>query len=190
MKNFTVFLLFAYGAVNFILAASPAYATDNFPTGVYDATYACLDLGSVAEHPLRIISDGKGHVRCESIFDGKASITLWDYPKEKIFVLTESNHKGTEIEFSPSVLIMDESDLKRIKARPLGAKIIDGHPCHGYESRDGLIVFQSWLGDENHHLVLSEWASPGGNMGNAMKLKSWSTPNPLPSAEIFEIAKD
>jgi hypothetical protein len=83
--------------------------------------------------------------------------------------------------FGLSGIIIDETELKKTAAKPLGVKLIDGHSCHGYEARTKYDeAYKVWLGDDIHFLVRAELAG-----GKIITLKSWSTA--IPSPDLFKI---
>ena len=117
------------------------------------------------------MSDGKGHMRSEtSDKNGITQISIMDYPQHTLLTTMDVNgHK----QFMKSPLPDYEGDDAFKKdAKDLGTKVIDNHPCHGYEvtHKNGLST-DIWYGDDTRCAVLTE--SVGPTQKTITKLKSW-----------------
>jgi hypothetical protein len=158
-----------------------AQAAD-YPTMTYDATY---DLsGTSTKGTMRMASDGKGHMRTESLINGQKSVTITDYPAKMTTTLMEQGHMAIKTPMTDAPKASYDQDYsKRKDQKPLGAKVIDGHPCHGYESKDGATTSDAWIGDDIKYLVHSESKYPQGS--TIMALKKFSSTSP--SADAFVV---
>jgi len=83
-------------------------------------------------------------------------------------------------------MVRDAATARKYNAQSLGAKVIDGHPCHGWRSTSQGATTDSWLGDDIGFLVYSATASARGN--TTMRLKSYSAA--APAAQLFTVPAD
>jgi hypothetical protein len=58
-----------------------------------------------------------------------------------------------------------------------------GHPCHGYETKEGTSTSDVWIGDDIKYLVHSETKYPQGS--TVMALKKFSSA--APAADQFTV---
>jgi hypothetical protein len=79
-------------------------------------------------------------------------------------------------------VITDVQSAQKQGAKSLGAKIVDGHPCHGFETSTKGVISQVWIGDDIQHMVHSDTTGP--NFKSSMSLKTWSDKAPAP--ELFK----
>ncbi len=114
-------------------------------------------------------------------------VSLTDFLNKRQYRWEEgTNHKHIFWEdwpFGPGSYLDAQEELKDPDRKSLGTKVIDGHPCHGYENENDQGICQSWIGDDINYLVYWECALPKGTL--VMRLKSWSTV--IPPADIFRI---
>lgn len=162
----------------------PALAADiDYPKQVFDATYETKDT-KIGNHSMRMVCDGKGHMRVESEAGGQKTVSIMDYPNKVCTTLIEAQHMAMRMPLTaPQKQITDEASAKREGAKSLGAKVVNGHPCHGYESSQSGGTSRVWIGDDTRYLVRSETITPNGTI--AMDLKAWSTAQP--SADMFVV---
>jgi hypothetical protein len=170
-----------------IVGSNAAMAADDiqYPKQAYDATYNVT--GSTGSYTMRMASDGKGHVRTENNMKTGKVISLMDYPGKTMTNAMEAQKMIMTMPLRPTAGTYDEAALKKNGAKSLGAKTMDGHPCHGWESTSTGAVkttTDSWIGDDTHYLVHSETTMPGGKQ--VMALKSWSDKAP---ADITDLPK-
>jgi hypothetical protein len=188
MRTIIALFLTLMAMIYLISSGLRAYAANDFPTAVYDTTLITA-APHFDESNLRIVSDGKGHIRGEWQYgeEVKSTITIIDYVKKQTFVLNQSKRTAMEIPFYPNSLIIDETDLQTINAKSLGAKEYCGDHCHIYETRDKYGVYKAWLGNDSHHIVYIEHLFPngGGAQLEGMRLGSWSSVTPSPN--LFKI---
>ncbi len=171
------------GFTGSIVLCSSVMALSNFPAEIFDATYKYINPG-LGDSSMRMISDGKGHMRHEMTANGSKNVAILDYPAQTMITIMDAQHLAMKMPMKTnSTKITDEASAKRANAKSLGAKVMDGHPCHGYETKDGDTVSQVWIGDDIHYMVHSEVNTPSGKI--VMALKSWS--NAAPTASLFQI---
>lgn len=141
------------------IVAPAAFALD-YPKQAYDATYEMVSPQGKTE--MRMASDGKGktltktnsmgqQVRMVADFKAGTCTTLMDTAKMAITAkMTEANAQG-----------YDENWYKKKKGvKQLGAKVIAGHPCHGYEYSESGTTSQTWVGDDVKIMVQSVTDTP------------------------------
>jgi YD repeat-containing protein len=155
-----------------------AHAAD-YPTMTFDATYD-LSGSSTGKGTMRMVCDGKGHMLTETVTGGRKTTTISDYPAKMTTTLMEQGHMSikTPMQDMTTKPSYDQDFSKRKDQKPLGAKVMDGHPCHGYESKDGTTTTDSWIGDDIKYLVHSESKYPQGSTVMALKTFSAAAPPP------------
>jgi len=151
-----------------IAAVNSAWAAD-IPKAYetrYETTMA--GVGTMQNH---YMSDGKGHVRMETLNpDGVTQIVLLDYPQHTLISTTDINGQKRFMK-SPLPDYEGDDDFKK-GAKDLGTKVIDNHPCRGYEVtyKNGLAT-DIWYDDARKCAALTE--SVGPEQKTISKLKSW-----------------
>jgi hypothetical protein len=155
----------------------------SYPTQVFDATYVTKN-SQAGEGKVRMISDGKGHMRMETENFGQKTVSILDYLNNMATTVIESQKMIMKVPLKDSgPAITDEASAKKANAKSLGAKVVDGHPCHGYETVQGSGKTDVWVGDDIHYLVRSETKTNEG-ITISMDLKTYSTD--APSADAFK----
>jgi hypothetical protein len=163
---------------------APSALAQEFPKFSFDVTYE-VD-GPFGKGSLRQASDGKGHFLHETTAaNGKRDICLLDLANKKMTVLVPKEGVAipTTMTERRSSLIYDEERAKQKGAKPIGAKNIDGHPCHGWEINSAGNTENIWIGDDTKYLVRSESSNKVCKV--VMTLKKWS--NKSPAASSFEV---
>lgn len=168
-------------------AVSAVLAAD-FPDKAFDATYEMG--GPLGNSTMRLLSDGQGHTRQEvtAANSGYKVVTITDYPKKTAVNLMVEQKMAIRMPFKPSTTheVMDEATAKEHGATALGVKIIDGHPCHGWQYSTGNQLNEVWSGDDIGNVVYSVQKSPQGQI--TMKLNKYSSN--APAAEVFSVPSD
>jgi hypothetical protein len=164
------------------VGAAYAAAELEGPKMVFDATYTTT--GPTGSSTVRMISDGKGHMRTESSAGGQKFVSIMDYPAKEAITLIEATHMAMKSKLKAAGPDVHDADTaKKAGAKPLGAKVVNGHPSHGWETTTASGKSETWTGDDIHYLVKSETTTPQGKM--TMELKSFS--NAAPSADAFKV---
>lgn len=147
----------------------------------FESTYESTMEGYGTQQ-IHYMSDGKGHERDETTDPkGAVSVTLLDYPQHTIISTMEMNGKKRFMK-SPLPDYEGAASYKQ-GAKELGAKEIDGHPCHGYEiTYPNGQVNQIWSDDKTDCAVLTLGLGPGPKI--TTKLKSYSDTAPTFSMEL------
>lgn len=175
MKKQSLFL-----AAAATLIAPYAMAAD-YPTQKFDANYDVN--GPQGKSELRMVSDGQGHFFTQSAFGGFKSRTIIDYLAKTSTTLIDQNKMAMKTKLPPGGgYIADEASAKSQGGKSIGAKAIDGHPCHGFEITTPSGKSQTWIGDDVKIMVQSISSTPAGKI--TMDLKSVSG---SPSADVFKI---
>lgn len=140
----------------------------------FDATY---DVHSAAgKTTLRMLTDGQGHVRNDMTTAAGKMISIIDIPNKVMYSIMESQHLATKLPYQDSGSITDEQSAKAANAKSLGAKVIDGHPCHGWQTVNKDTTTESWTGDDIGCVVFS--TTKGPNYTSEMKLVKYSPTKP------------
>jgi hypothetical protein len=163
MRKFGVSLIVVtIATVNTAWAAEYPKASDT----TYETTIA--GVGTMQNH---YMSDGKGHMRSETTDqNGLVQISLMDYLQHTAISTMDSD--GQKRFMKNPLPDYEGDDAFKKDAKDLGTKVIDNHPCHGYETtfKNGLAT-DTWIGDDTKCAVLIE--SVGPEQKTISKLKSW-----------------
>ena len=144
----------------------------------FDASY---DVQSAAgKTSLRMVTDGQGHMRNEMTTTAGKMISIIDAPKKVMYSVMESQRMVTKLPYNDAGAgVTDEQSAKAMNAKSLGAKVIDGHPCHGWQTVVKDATTDSWTGDDIGCVVLS--TTKGPNYTSGMKLIKYSAAKPTAS---------
>jgi hypothetical protein len=175
-------------ALLFLLSAfsiAPIMA-QGFPTQVFTASMEMT--GPYGTRDLNFMSDGRGHMRTDSSSPAGKQITITDFKGQKIYMLMVDRKTVMQIPFNPQnqQMATDEAFMHQHNATSLGAKVIDGHPCHGWKYTIGDTTTESWLGDDIHYIVQARTTGPAGT--STMHLLSYSKAAPEPT--VFQVPAD
>ncbi len=154
------------------------------PTSTFEVIYEVT--GPFGRGTLRQGSDGKGHFFQETTaYNGNKDISILDFSKKKMTMLIprESVAIPTKLPTRRSSTIYDELRAKQLGAKPIGARAVEGHPCHGWKIVNAGITQQIWIGDDTKYMVRSE--SAGKSSKVIISLKKWSSRPP--AASMFEV---
>jgi hypothetical protein len=157
------------------MATNSALAAKVETPKAWDAVYQIISpTGNSTMHQ---ISDGKGHIRTEQSQSGHTTTTILDFPGKVMTVIMPEQKMYMKNQMTDADVANANVTKQKPTGKELGAKVIDGHPCHGYESSTGKIVSRAWIGDDIQNLVRSETTTPQGNTTMALKSYSGSAPN-------------
>jgi hypothetical protein len=161
-----------------------AFAEDlPYPKKAYDATYEIK--ASTGDSTMRMGSNGKGLMFVQSMGKSKTMDTtsITDYPNKVVITVIPASKMIMRTPMTTTQpVITDVQSAQKQGAKSLGAKTVDGHPCHGFESSTKGIISQVWIGDDIQHMVHSDTTGP--NFKSSMSLKTWS--DKAPSADAFK----
>jgi hypothetical protein len=135
----------------------------------YEAVYEQTITGQKSPMTSKISSDGKGKIKTVSDSPGGKVETLVDYPGKVSTTVMHGQHMWMKHALKEPY--KDESVMKK-EAKSLGTATFNGHPCHGYESKTGTAVTQTWMGDDIHAMVHFETNT--GAAKSVSDLKSYS----------------
>lgn len=167
------------------LATTAAIAADDYPypKQAFDATF--LTTSPNGNVNMRMLSDGKGHTRSETSVAGTKSVVISDYPNKVAYSIMEAQKMIVKVPLSPAVKnsVQDAESAKRMNAKSLGAKTVNGHPCHGWEytTKEGKSTV--WTGDDIDYVVQSITLAGPAKM--QMDLKTFV--KKVPSADSFKV---
>ncbi len=144
----------------------------------FDASY---DVQSASgKTSLRMVTDGQGRSRQEMSTSSGKVVSIIDAPNKMMYQVMESQRMVMKMPYQDSsVSITDEQSAKAANAKPLGVKVIDGHPCHGWQTVQKNATTESWIGDDIGCVVVSTTKAPDYTSG--MKLLKYSATKPSPS---------
>jgi len=162
-----------------LAAVNTAWAAD-YPKP-YESTYE-TNIDGYGTQQIHYLCDGKGHVRTETTDPkGEVSVNLMDYPQHTITTTTIIN--GQKRFMKSPLPDYEGTAAYKQGAKELGAKEIDGHPCHGYETtyKNGQ-VNQIWTDDKTDCAILTLGLGPGPKI--TTKMKSYVDTAPTFSMEL------
>jgi len=164
-----------------LFCLTPAAMAANYPTESFDATYQVTT--GATKTQMRMASDGKGHMMTETTAAGQKYGSILDYinntstsliPQGKMAMKTKLPKGGG--------YVGDESSVKQLGGKSLGTKVVNGHPCHGFEYTTAGAKTETWIGDDCKCVVQSTTNSTAGK--SVMELKSVAG---KPSDDLFKV---
>jgi hypothetical protein len=164
---FTVSIALDAMAANYITKAYQA---------VYDETSSSLG-NSVRSYA----SDGKGHGRSEvTSAKGRKTVAILDLPNNQLTILMDETKSAMTIPLSQEDLVKMGECAGQMKAKgiALGAKVIDGHPCHGWHYNLDGISQDLWIGDDIGIRVYSKVQGKFGTQEAHLRSYSGKAPDP------------
>lgn len=136
--------LIALGAIG---AAISTEARD-YPKKPYDAMYTTT--GPTGSSTMRLACDGKGHVMSETQNGPMRIISIYDYPANLFSIVRPEQRRVTKMPMTDEQASQfDENATVTQKGKPLGSKVISGHPCKGwlFTPSEGMQM-ENWLADD------------------------------------------
>lgn len=167
------------GSLLLTLVASTPVWSQWYPQKAFDATYDMQGHGQT--NTFRSVSDGKGHTRVEiKGAEGRNVTTIADVPNKTMVMIMEDQHMIMRVPFRQdnSHQIIDAQTAKAHHATLLGIKVIDGHPCHGWQYSDAGRTSEVWTGDDIGNMVLMTAHGPDGDTSMHLRKYSGSQPDP------------
>lgn len=178
IKKALVLACVAIGTVS-VAFAQQAYEG---PKVAFDATYTSA--GPAGASTVRMISDGKGHMRTETSTNGQKMVSIMDYPGKQVVTLIEAQKMAMKSPLKTSGADVHDADTaKKMKAKSLGTKVVNGHPSHGWQYTHEGATVEVWTGDDINYMTKQETTTPQGKF--TMDLKSYSATAPSP--DVFKI---
>jgi hypothetical protein len=163
------------------VSVAPAAVAANYPTQKYDAQYELTT--PQGKTTMRMASDGAGHFMTQSTTNGFKSTSLLDYLAGTSTTLIEQGKMAMKTKLPANGgMAADEGSVKSAGGKSIGAKVVNGHPCHGYEYSAAGAKTQTWIGDDCHITVQSTTDSTAGK--TVMNLKSIAG---APPADTFKV---
>jgi hypothetical protein len=167
-----------------MLIGTPYAMAAEFPTQVYDATYQTSS--AQGKTATRMASDGKGHFLTQTSAGGQKYTTIIDYINGTSTSLIPQGKMAMKTKLPPNGgFVADESSAKKLGGKLIGSKVVNGHPCHGYEYNSEGAKTQTWIGDDCKIMVQSTTDTANGK--TTMTLVSIGG---APSAEAFKVPSD
>jgi hypothetical protein len=177
MNRIALLVCAAFGAT-----VCGAYAADlEYPKQAYDATYT--QSGPQGSTTMRMMSDGKGHMRTETNAAGQKIVSISDYPNKVAYSIMETQKMVMKVPLKGGPQVHDTESAKKVNAKDLGIKVVNGHPSHGWEYTTEGGKVQTWVGEDTHCLVKSETTTSQGKI--SMDLKTYNAA--APGADMFQV---
>jgi hypothetical protein len=166
-----------------MVATSAARADLPYPHGAFTATFD-TDSTAAGIGAARHISDGQGRLRIEISRSGNSQIGIVDYVKGVTTEIVPSKQIAVTTPVVPHQSMSEES--VKHDGTPIGEKVVYGHPCHGYQRRQGQFTSDIWIGDDTHYMVRADTYFQQDR--SIFSLRDWSDEPPSP--ELFQIPQN
>ncbi len=145
---------FALVLLGFWLLATQSVFAEGGPKVAYQATFEFNAPGS-GRMTNTSWSDGRGHTRTEQTVAGRKSATIVDFTNKQILSLQQETKTAIRLPMSETAWRQDPEYMKRQNWQLLGAKVIEGHPCTGYQITTDGHTTQVWTGTDTDCTVLT-----------------------------------
>jgi hypothetical protein len=164
-----------------LISTAAVQAAEVYPK-MYDATYECQSMAG--KSTMRLISDGKGKMRCESGGAGYKVVSITDYPAKTTWSIMDAQKMITKMALKdPYEGKIDTNWVKKKHAKDLGTKVIAGKNCHGYSYNEKGTDTEMWV-DESGELMVKSISKTGGQTTTVTMISS----NPAaPAASMFVV---
>lgn len=159
-----------------------ALAVD-YPTKAFDLTYAMTT--PTGSSQMRMASDGKGKVLTQQTVANMKVTSVADYQGKVMYSIMDAQKMVYKMKMpAQQGNIMTDEAAKKLQAKSLGNKVIDGHPCKGwlYSSTNNTST-ETWLATDLEAAVKSITKTPQGTTTMTLKSVSMKTPD----ASVFAI---
>lgn len=169
-----------------LLCGAAANAVGTWKTRSYDATYS-YNGGTAGSGTYRMAGDGKGHMLMETHVGQTNSTMIMDTPNKVTYAINSMPNGQKMIMKMPykddGVSGTTAEEMKKYNAKPLGIKVVAGHPAHGYQYvvPGTNCTTEAWIGDDIDFMVASQSNNPQVGL-TKMELKSFSPKAPPDSA--------
>lgn len=151
-------------------------AGETWKDKAYDATYNYSD--KMGSGTMRMAADGKGRALVETkrSVNGQPMNSLLVMDANARTCISVSGANGQKIAMKmpfqePTDVFSNEQIMAKRKAKPIGTKVIDGHPCRGWQYSEAGVNHEDWIADDIKFLV-SGTTSGGASGATNMKLKN------------------
>jgi len=149
----------------------------HWPKKPYDASYEVVS--NAGRSSLRMVTDGQGRTRNEMTTTAGKMTSIIDAPAKVMYSIMESQRMVTKMPYTETNSVSDEQSAKAANAKALGTKVIDSHPCHGWQTMNKDATTETWTGDDIGCVVLS--TTKGPSYSSTMRLLKYSAAKPSPS---------
>ncbi len=142
----------------------PVVAED-YPKKAYMATFQST--GPSGESSMRSASDGKGKTMTEMTSGRMHVISIFDYPSKVSMVINPAAKRIMKMRLTDDQ--KDSMSRKPPNSVSLGSKVIDGHPCKGWQSNSPSGKMEVWLADDIDLAVKMVVTTPVGTKTTVLK---------------------
>lgn len=162
------------------IAASLAVSAgaQNGPKIPFQATFEHTQAGTVTRQTT--YSDGRGHMRSEYTGqNGTVTASIMDFPAKCMYSINDPLKTVMKMPLD-SKWRTDDDYMTKMKAQKLAPRVIDGHPCTGWQYNTDGHVTQIWTGTDTDCTVLMTTDN-----APTMRLKTFARTNP--PAQLFAV---
>lgn len=166
-----------------LLGAQSVQAAGSWQTRQYDARYSYSSKQGNGEY--RMASDGKGHALIESNIGNITSTMIVDRPNKTCYSITMMPGGQRMAMKTPyteqSTAGSTAEEMKKYNGKQIGARVVEGRPCHGWQYAVSGSNTESWIGDDIDFMVRSTTSNPQTG-ATTMVLKSFTPTAPAAAA--------
>jgi len=162
-------------------SGASAYAAGTWKDRAYDATYTYSSAQGTGDY--RMASDGKGRMLVETKLPAMNSLTIVDAPSRVTYMISNVNGQKTAMKMpykEEAAPANTDEAMKKLNAKSLGVKVVDGHPSQGWSYTQSGITTESWIGKDIDFMVRSTTTGP--QMKTSMVMKSFKGTGPAATA--------
>jgi hypothetical protein len=203
MRQFSFF----FAVATILSMASNLFASAaNYPTDAYDALYKKQKMTKQAEgygndggvSDYRFVTDGQGRIRIETepanagFITGQKppkTITIFDFPNGESYILLEKQKLAmrSPLKKDASLAPMDDKRIKEVNGKSLGTRVINNHPCHGWEYELNGVKTETWTADDLK-CPIDTYTMNADTTLDVMHLFKFS--NRIPEPDEFNVPRD
>lgn len=149
----------------------------DWPTKTFDITYTMTTPTGTSQ--MRMASDGKGKVLTTTEVSNMKMTSVADYPAKVAYSIMDAQKMVYKMRLPETQAnISNDESAKKLGAKSLGIKVIDGHPCKGwlYSVKDN--TTETWIALDLEAAMKSVTKTPQGSTTMVLKSLSTKTPDP------------
>lgn len=148
----------------------------NWPTKAYDLTYSMTT--PTGSSQMRMVSDGKGKVLTQSEMANMKVTSIADYQAKVAYSIMDAQKMVYKMRLKEEGSVQTDEGAKKLGAKSLGMKVIDGHPCKGWQYAANGVTTETWIATDLEAAVKSTTKTPQGTTSMVLKTVSIKSPDP------------
>jgi hypothetical protein len=167
---------------------APAYFSMAFSAGAlskfFDHPFDAVSVSQDAAGNMsttHTISDGRGHIRTESVSPSATLISIFDHESNILCTIREKDKVIMKNKIAP--YLMEPDAIPKQDLQQLGTRVVNGHPCTGESYHFANTNFVTWRGQDVDNYTVKSVSKRNG-IQTVTELKSYKTTQPDPSMFI------